>query len=277
MTLGERVAVLRDGVDPAVRRARRCCSTALRTCSSAAFIGSPAMNLVEARLAGERWLRRAASSRCRAPPRRRARRGPRAAADELRVRRPPRDPSWPRIGSSSTWSSSWARSATCCSRVDAPPVATEDVKAAIGGESGADEGRLLADDRRARFTARIQGRPPAVGRGSGRARDRPRAAAPLRPRHGPGARTRPKGGTSGMRFEPAGAAAMRPASWRRVWCSPAAALAVVVLLVVLASGEGKSLAPSAAAAYAPPPGEREVRLPDRRRLPAAGGRAGRLA
>ena len=49
--------------------------------------------------------------------------------------------------------------------VDAPPVATEDVKAAIGGESGADEGRLLADDRRARFTARIQGRPPASARG----------------------------------------------------------------------------------------------------------------
>ena len=39
--------------------------------------------------------------------------------------------------------------------VDAPTVATDDVKAAIGGESGADEGRLLADDRRARFTARI--------------------------------------------------------------------------------------------------------------------------
>jgi hypothetical protein len=42
--------------------------------------------------------------------------------------------------------------------VDAPPVATEDVKAAIGGRSGADEGRLLADDERARFTARIYGR-----------------------------------------------------------------------------------------------------------------------
>ena len=49
--------------------------------------------------------------------------------------------------------------------VDAPRIATEDVKAAIGGESGADEGRLLADDRRARFTARIQGRPPAQARG----------------------------------------------------------------------------------------------------------------
>ena len=47
---------------------------------------------------------------------------------------------------------------------------------------------------------------------------------------------------------------MRPASWRRVWVLAAAtALAGIVLLVMLASGEGKSLAPSAAAAYAPPP------------------------
>jgi multiple sugar transport system ATP-binding protein len=49
--------------------------------------------------------------------------------------------------------------------VDAPPVATEDVKAAIGGASGSDEGRLFADDRRARFTARLQGRPPASAGG----------------------------------------------------------------------------------------------------------------
>jgi hypothetical protein len=40
-------------------------------------------------------------------------------------------------------------------KVDAPPVVTEAVKAAIGGESGADEGRLLVDDDRARFSARI--------------------------------------------------------------------------------------------------------------------------
>ena len=47
---------------------------------------------------------------------------------------------------------------------------------------------------------------------------------------------------------------MRPAAWRRVWVLAAAcAIAVVVLLVVLASGEGKPLAPSTAAAYGPPP------------------------
>jgi multiple sugar transport system ATP-binding protein len=49
--------------------------------------------------------------------------------------------------------------------VDAAPVATDDVKAAIGGDSGADEGTLLADERRARFTARIDGRPPAAAGG----------------------------------------------------------------------------------------------------------------
>ena len=46
--------------------------------------------------------------------------------------------------------------------VDAPPVTTDDVRAAIGGAGGSDEGRLLADDRRARFTARIHGRLPIV-------------------------------------------------------------------------------------------------------------------
>ncbi len=44
--------------------------------------------------------------------------------------------------------------------VDAPPVTTEDVRAAIGGAGSPDEGRLLADDRRARFTARIHGQHP---------------------------------------------------------------------------------------------------------------------
>ena len=47
--------------------------------------------------------------------------------------------------------------------VDASPVLTDAVREAIGGESGSDEGRLLADDERARFTARINGRRPARG------------------------------------------------------------------------------------------------------------------
>jgi hypothetical protein len=39
-------------------------------------------------------------------------------------------------------------------------VTTADVRAAAGGSAGADEGRLLPDDRRARFTARIHGQQP---------------------------------------------------------------------------------------------------------------------
>ncbi len=47
---------------------------------------------------------------------------------------------------------------------------------------------------------------------------------------------------------------MRPAAWPRVWVLAAAcAIAVVALLVVLASGEGKPLAPGTAGAYGPPP------------------------
>ena len=40
------------------------------------------------------------------------------------------------------------------------------MKAAIGGESGPDAGRLFADDRFARLTVRIPGHPPARAGGS---------------------------------------------------------------------------------------------------------------
>ena len=63
---------------------------------------------------------------------------------------------------------------------------------------------------------------------------------------------------------------------RRAAAAVAGVVALGALLVVLlAAGEGKSLAP-ARAAVQPPPGERRVRLPDRRRLSAADGRHGRL-
>ena len=88
--------------------------------------------------------------------------------------------------------------------VDAPAVATEDVKAAIGGESGADEGRLLADDRRARFTARIHGSPPVGPGGSVELAIDPAAAPPLRSqqRRRAGDRRQPCAGRR-MRAEPA--------------------------------------------------------------------------
>ena len=72
-----------------------------------------------------------------------------------------RDPSWPRIRVDLDVVERLGSECNLLFGVDAPRVATDEVKAAIGGESGSDEGRLLADDRRARFTARIQGSPPA--------------------------------------------------------------------------------------------------------------------
>ena len=75
------------------------------------------------------------------------------------------DPSWARLRVELDVVEQLGSECNLLFTVNAPPVATEDVKAAIGGESGADEGRLLADDRRARFTARLQGRPPTSARG----------------------------------------------------------------------------------------------------------------
>ncbi len=119
--------------------------------------------------------------------------------------------------------------------VDAPRIATEDVKAAIGGESGADEGRLLADDRRARFTARIQGRPPAQARGVVELAIDPVAGAPVRSRDRRCATTRATGGEGGMSL-----------TSRRAVAAVAGVVALGALLVVLlAAGEGKSRCPGA--------------------------------
>ena len=247
MTLGQRVAVLRDGVIQQCDVPQRLFDHPANLFVGA-FIGSPAMNLVEAHLDGEHGqLRRPASCGSRAPTavgEREVVLG--AAADELRASPGPGAIRAGRgCGSSSTWSSSSARSATCCSRVDAPPVATDDVKAAIGGESGADEGRLLADDRRARFTARIQGRPPASagGRSSSRSTRRrctssiARAAARW---------TRADGGESGMRPEREEASMTEPAK-RALVAAPCSCRALV-LRAARAAGAAAASTP-----VAPPP------------------------
>src|SRR5204862_3365961 len=70
------------------------------------------------------------------------------------------DPSWPRIAADIDVVERLGAESNLLFTVDAPPVLSDAVREAIGGESGSDEGRLLADDRRARFTARINGRPP---------------------------------------------------------------------------------------------------------------------
>ena len=90
MTLGERVAVMRDGVLQQCRHAAEPLQRAANL-FVAAFIGSPAMNLVEADVDGGRvhfaGLSAAAAGRL-AAGRRAAARDPRHAPDRLRGRRP---------------------------------------------------------------------------------------------------------------------------------------------------------------------------------------------
>ena len=109
MTLGDRVAVLRDGVvqqcDVPQVLFRRPCNLFV-----AAFIGSPAMNLVRrARGRRPRALRRArrGAGAGLSPARRFARRDPGRAPDRLRVRRPARGA---RLAAHRRASSSWWRS-----------------------------------------------------------------------------------------------------------------------------------------------------------------------
>ncbi len=161
MTLGERVAVLRDGVIQQCDVPQRLFDQPANLFVGA-FIGSPAMNLVEARLDGD--VVSFGSTELPLAGARAA--GGRAVILGLRptalaVAGPGCDPSWPRLRVDLDVVEELGAECNLLFSVDAPRVATDDVKAAIGGESGADEGRLLADDRRARFVARIHDRPPA--------------------------------------------------------------------------------------------------------------------
>jgi multiple sugar transport system ATP-binding protein len=161
MTLGQRVAVLRDGVIQQCDVPQRLFEHPANLFVGA-FIGSPAMNLVGAHLDGD--VVSFGSSELRL-----AGAHPAGELDVVLGLRPTSfvvagpacDPTWARLRVELDVVEQLGSECNLLFTVDAPRIATEDVKAAIGGDSGADEGRLLADDRRARFTARIQGRPPA--------------------------------------------------------------------------------------------------------------------
>ena len=161
MTLGERVAVVRDGVIQQCDFPQRLFERPANLFVGA-FIGSPAMNLAEARLG--RNVVSFGSTELQLGGRHSI--GERNVVLGLRptsfaVAGPACDPSWPRLRVDLDVVERLGSECNLLFGVDAPRVATDDVKAAIGGESGSDEGRLLVDDRRARFTARIQGSPPA--------------------------------------------------------------------------------------------------------------------
>jgi multiple sugar transport system ATP-binding protein len=162
MTLGERVAVLRDGViqqcdHPQVLYRSPC------NLFVAAFIGSPAMNFVEARVAdGEaRFAGHAIALPADSPLREAERRvvlGIRPGAFVLDG--PRADPGWPAIEVDVDFVEHLGEEAHVSFALDAPRVAGDALAAA---ETAAEDGeRLLADDERTRFVARIDGRDPVA-------------------------------------------------------------------------------------------------------------------
>jgi multiple sugar transport system ATP-binding protein len=150
MTLGQRVAVLRDGVlqqfgDPQELFHRPV------NLFVAAFIGSPTMNLVSARCDGERVA--FADLNLPLPPDLAGTRGDvvlglRPGAFELSG--PWTDPELPRMEVEAELVEALGDEALVSFRVDAPAVEVEEVRT--------DEGRLLADDLATRFIARVRGR-----------------------------------------------------------------------------------------------------------------------
>jgi multiple sugar transport system ATP-binding protein len=121
-----------------------------------AFIGAPAMNLVEARV-GEGAIhfgsQALAAPGLEALGDRQVVLGVRPTCFALADERC--DPRWPRLTAEVDVVEELGAESNLLFTVDAPPVLSDAVREAIGGESGSDEGRLLADDRRARFTAQV--------------------------------------------------------------------------------------------------------------------------
>ncbi len=160
MTLGQRVAVMKAG------RVQQCDVPQRLFDEPAnlfvgAFIGSPAMNLVEATVSegrvrfGEQEIRLEGAA---AGVQGEVVLGIRPTS--LALPEPHTEPGWPRMTARIDIVEALGAERNVLFGVDAPAAATEDVRAAIGGSGGADEGRLFADDRRARFTARIHGARP---------------------------------------------------------------------------------------------------------------------
>jgi multiple sugar transport system ATP-binding protein len=159
MTLGQRVAVMRDGVLQQVDRPQRLFEEPANL-FVAAFIGSPAMNLVEARIAGgsvrfgqyELPLPAGAAG---GDGERRVIFGVRPTDFELAG--PHVDPSWPRITVVADVVEQLGAESHVQFTLEAPRMVAEAVRAAADTRVEGED-RLLADDERARFVARITGR-----------------------------------------------------------------------------------------------------------------------
>jgi multiple sugar transport system ATP-binding protein len=165
MTLGERVAVLRDGVlqqcaDPEELYDRPA------NLFVAAFIGSPAMNLVAGRLAGGAVSFTGHTLAL-------ADRSPLAGSEreviigvrpsDLELPGPWSEPSLPRLTVEVQVVERLGSESNVIFAVDAPRVDTESTRAAAEAQAS-DDDQLLAEDDRALFTARLAGR-PAIGAG----------------------------------------------------------------------------------------------------------------
>jgi multiple sugar transport system ATP-binding protein len=157
MTLGQRVAVLRDGVLQQVDTAQRLFREPANL-FVAAFIGSPSMNLVEADVAAGRL--HFAGYELPLPDEvrlveRRVILGIRPTDFQSDAQA---DPSLPRLRVRATVVEDLGAESHVIFAIDAPRVVAEAVRAAED-EAASSEG-LLADDNRALFTARIDGQEP---------------------------------------------------------------------------------------------------------------------
>ena len=157
MTLGQRVAVLRDGVlqqvDTAQRLFRRPANLFV-----AAFVGSPSMNLVEAGVAeGRLWFGGHELPLPDGMP-------PPARSVILGIRPTDfqdgafADPALPRLRVRASVVEDLGSESHVIFAIDAPRVVAESVVAAKDATDQSD--RLLADDTRALFTARLDGQRP---------------------------------------------------------------------------------------------------------------------
>jgi multiple sugar transport system ATP-binding protein len=179
MTLGDRVAVMRDGVIQQVDAPQNLFNRP-RNLFVAAFIGSPAMNLVEARIQGSQV--RFADIELPLPGG-----SPLAGQDRTVILglRPSdfehgqsADRDWPRIRVKPEVVEQLGSETHLIFSIDAPPVTADAVRAASEAQTD-DEGKLFAGEERAMFTARIDGKRPVPDRA--RAGGRLHVPALLRP------------------------------------------------------------------------------------------------
>jgi multiple sugar transport system ATP-binding protein len=164
MTLGDRVAVLRDGIVQQCAAPQELFERPANVFVGA-FMGSPAMNLLRGELDGgvvSFGATRLALPGALAHGRRSVVLGVRPTSFALAG--PQCDPSWPTIEVEVDVVEELGSECNLLFGVDAPAVSGDAVEAAIGGESGPDAGRLFADEGTARLTAQLAGRAP-VGPG----------------------------------------------------------------------------------------------------------------